>query len=731
MTISNESRDFFKSLSRVWQNYKDYTYLEGIKLSEEQISIIEHDEDQLLIEGYAGTGKSLTLLYKFINVLVREEGKRILFVTFNDTLISDTRKRLASSKEYMENRDRHDAHIATFHEIASQILKKKMIIDKGVGRLTAKKVEQYRDISLRRIAAIAAKYTRPEEEEYKKLPREERLYSTHEHNFITDEIAWIKAMGFIEKEKYLETERTGRSKSIRLTRAQRKTIFKIYEEYKELLKKRFHNHLDLEDYALSIIENSFLLDDVKFDYIFVDEVQDLDPMQIKALCMLTKKSIILSGDAKQRIYKKSPIKYEDLGLKIREKGKRKTLNKNYRSTAEIVRLANSLQFLDDEDKLIEKLFVRSGERPFIYRNADLKRSVKYVVDVINKVHGEDPFKTVAIIHREEIKETTGYKSNTRIELEVQLKNSVIDIEAYGKKFEQKQKRQVVYTNAYDVKGLEFDVVFILDFRTLYYPNKKEIDQIKLDNDGKDPALIDQDISEFVNREKKLLYVAMTRAKDKLYLVANGCKEDKFISKFICDFEPSLYEGNFAKKQFWTHPISKVEVVKSTVVKNKEIDIQQSLEKTIDLSSNISLKEVGKEETLNGKDKDGNLNNILREKDTFTNNEIELEAKLKEKTISINEEKIKNDITKGPSTVGASFSERKVDNHLVGNDIVKMLKEKKLEVIDKRAKGGALWVIGGNELKDFLKKLPTGGGSFVFASKGGKASKHRPAWYLKK
>ena len=92
MTISNESKAFFIKLSKIWQNFKDYSYLEGINLSAEQINIIENDEDQLLIEGYAGTGKSLTLLYKFINVLLREESKRILFVTYNSTLIEDTKK---------------------------------------------------------------------------------------------------------------------------------------------------------------------------------------------------------------------------------------------------------------------------------------------------------------------------------------------------------------------------------------------------------------------------------------------------------------------------------------------------------------------------------------------------------------------------------------------------------------------------------------------------------------
>lgn len=92
MGLNNESKEFFKGISRIWRNYKDYTYLDGIKLSQAQIDIIEKEEDQLLIEGYAGTGKSLTLIYKFINVLVREEGKRVLYVTFNDTLIEDTKR---------------------------------------------------------------------------------------------------------------------------------------------------------------------------------------------------------------------------------------------------------------------------------------------------------------------------------------------------------------------------------------------------------------------------------------------------------------------------------------------------------------------------------------------------------------------------------------------------------------------------------------------------------------
>ena len=48
-------------------------------------------------------------------------------------------------------------------------------------------------------------------------------------------------------------------------------------------------------------------------------------------------------------------------------------------------------------------------------------------------------------------------------LETNLKQSITDIYSYGKKFQYDKEKQIIYTNGYDVKGLEFDYVFIIDF----------------------------------------------------------------------------------------------------------------------------------------------------------------------------------------------------------------------------------------------------------------------------
>jgi DNA topoisomerase-3 len=61
---------------------------------------------------------------------------------------------------------------------------------------------------------------------------------------------------------------------------------------------------------------------------------------------------------------------------------------------------------------------------------------------------------------------------------------------------------------------------------------------------------------------------------------------------------------------------------------------------------------------------------------------------------------------------------------------RLLAAEDVEVIDKRASGGSLWVIGGPELGGLMERLAGQGFKFVFAKEGGRASKRRPAWWIK-
>ncbi len=64
----------------------------------------------------------------------------------------------------------------------------------------------------------------------------------------------------------------------------------------------------------------------------------------------------------------------------------------------------------------------------------------------------------------------------------------------------------------------------------------------------------------------------------------------------------------------------------------------------------------------------------------------------------------------------------------GFDLTAALRERGLEVVDARASGGALWVIGGREIGSVLSELEPVPGDFKFAPSGRSVTSGRPAWY---
>ena len=64
-------------------------------------------------------------------------------------------------------------------------------------------------------------------------------------------------------------------------------------------------------------------------------------------------------------------------------------------------------------------------------------------------------------------------------------------------------------------------------------------------------------------------------------------------------------------------------------------------------------------------------------------------------------------------------------------LVTFLEKKGLEVIDKREKGGALWVIGGKELDPIIKETrKVFGALWTFSQNGGRATGNRTSWFTK-
>ena len=519
------------AIARIWQNYMSYDFMEGIKLSSEQIKVVDLSNEQLMINGSAGSGKSITLLFKLIKTMIKEEdGKKILYLSYNQALIDDAIKRANKSQIYSKHKKRHNVDFYTFHKMVYEVFHK---MGKPIQKVNMKynRMEEVTDDAIRRIQSIMLPYTNTSDTKCQYSNPKERLYKTHTAKFIRDEIFWIKANGFITEESYMDAARVGRGTIPRLEKSQRKIIFDIYEQYQYDMKNKYGKSMDLEDYALELIKiaNS-IPDKLKYDYIYIDEVQDLQPMQIKALTMMCKKQIVISGDNKQRIYKTSNHTYEALGL---GKLRRRNLLDNFRSTKQIMKLANSISFQDiDNDKESDVHCVREGLPPKISRFIESNQYLEYLSSRIKNIQLEDPYATIAVIIRNDDIIHTGNQS--AIQKYLKMKFSVIDINDYGRKYSyEKKEKQLIITDPYSVKGLEFDYVFIQEFDKNHYPLKSKLNAIDtfIEDKNKESGNYKKDLDDIINNEKRILYVAMTRAKKHLEMMYCA-KSENMLCEFI-------------------------------------------------------------------------------------------------------------------------------------------------------------------------------------------------------
>lgn len=506
-------------VAKKWQDYIPYNFIQGIELSFEQIKVVDLMDTQLMINGSAGSGKSITLLYKMIRTMIQEtEPQSILYLSYNQSLVEDARKRAQRSPQFVSNRSHHKVNINTFHGMANEMLKLMHIPTQYIS-MRYERMEETNDDAIRRVTSAMHPYIEKTSREYALLEPRERLYKTHTAKFIRDEIFWIKANGFITQDAYLEATRAGRGTIPRLEKAQRNTIFKIYEQYQKDMKYKYGGRMDLEDYALELLKVSDRIPvEYKYDYIYIDEVQDLQPMQIKALTSIVKKQIVISGDNKQRIYKTSNHTYEALGLGGL---RRRNLLDNFRSTKQIMELANSIDFKDiDKEKDTHVRYVRNGPKPKLshFDNADQYK--KYLVERIKGVQYNYPSATIAVIVRNDDHLNKGI-GGSPVEQLLKQHFSVIDIKKYGERFSYEEKtKQLVVTDPYSVKGLEFDFVIIPDFDCFHYPLKSKLHDIDefIEDKSKESDSYRKDQEEIINNEKRILYVAMSRAKQGLELL---------------------------------------------------------------------------------------------------------------------------------------------------------------------------------------------------------------------
>ena len=288
--------------------------------------------------------------------------------------------------------------------------------------------------------------------------------------------------------------------------------------------KKYMDLSGLRDYTDQIVETIKFFESnnneiPQYDYILVDEYQDVNSMQIKLLNLLNAKNLFCVGDPRQSIFgwRGSDINYI---LKFEEKYKNAetiSLIKNYRSNNYLVRLMNSS--------------IKIMSLPDLEHNRNSEKKISLVhfeseqneIDfVINKILDSD-------LEKQEIFVLSRTNSKlTEISKLMKQKNipHILKTDDFSNNYVNAKIGEVTLATINSIKGLEANTVFVIGCNEVNFPCKASdhpvIEMIKIDNYDKE------------EEERRLFYVAISRAKDQLYLTYTGKKPTYFINSEMMD-----------------------------------------------------------------------------------------------------------------------------------------------------------------------------------------------------
>lgn len=304
-------------------------------------------------------------------------------------------------------------------------------------------------------------------------------------------------------EEYLRVRRTGRG--VALDRASRTEVWRLLQEYRA--QARLDGSLDFAEagvVAAAYLEGTPGHPGERLaDHVLVDEGQDLTPAHWKLLRALAPggpDDLFIAEDSHQRIYgHRTPLKR--LGINIVGRSRRLTLN--YRTTAQNLRWALSrldgLEWVDLEGEQEQTGYrsARSGPAPDVVHAASLGEELRFVVDRVQEwlTTTDDPG-TLAVLVPDR---------QQRDRIAQALADANVPAEPVDR--ERPPVKKVAVMTRHRAKGTEFSKVLLTD---VGWTAPWEAQRLA--------AMDDTERMDAEQRNRSVLYVAATRARDELVVV---------------------------------------------------------------------------------------------------------------------------------------------------------------------------------------------------------------------
>lgn len=415
------------------------------------------------VTGSAGTGKTIVALHRAVHLAQQDKSAHVLLTTFSQPLADALERKLAiltettpDLRERIAVRTLDDAAIAIYndHIGAPTIADENMI-----GQLVDEAITLGHGIGLTRDFLL---------EEWTEL---------------------VDAWGVESEESYAGIPRTGRR--TRLGPKQREAAWEVFAHVRSALNARnVVTQADIYGRLCDLVRDGAALG---LSCVVVDEAQDLTVAQVRFLGEVAKlraDSVFLAGDIGQRIFR-LPFSWAKLGLDIR--GRSHSLKVNYRTSHQIRSMADRLlpPSITDMDGVEEgrrgTVSVFDGPEPEVVFAADESEEGELVATWIKDciASGIAPSEIGVLVRSED---------------QVSRAQSAFAVAGGGQ-----DAPKVRIATMHDAKGLEFRAVAVMACDEDVIPNTERIG-----------ALGDiAELEAMYETERHLLYVACTRARDRL------------------------------------------------------------------------------------------------------------------------------------------------------------------------------------------------------------------------
>jgi superfamily I DNA/RNA helicase/mRNA-degrading endonuclease RelE of RelBE toxin-antitoxin system len=316
--------------------------------------------------------------------------------------------------------------------------------------------------------------------------------------YLLQEFEWvIEGQNCRKREHYLKANRAGRA--IPFNESLRSAVWALYAVYRLYLQKQeLFTWGQLRQLALDqVVSDAFPR---RWDYVIVDEAQDLTPVAL-ALCVelcRDPSGLFLTADANQSLYNRG-FRWRNVHEQLKVTGRTRILRRNYRSTRQIAHagaeLLAGMEGADEEAG--DQEFVHAGAMPVIYAAAGAADQAHWLVEQICAAARELrlPLSGAAVLA------PSNSLGQTLADL---LAKQGLPARFLPSREVRLEERCVKVMTLHAAKGLEFPIVAIAHVEADRLPRQTR-------------ATDAEDIREHLDDQRRLFYVGCTRAMRHLFI----------------------------------------------------------------------------------------------------------------------------------------------------------------------------------------------------------------------